>query len=33
MRKLKIWNHDKTSFLDLNSNKYLVDEISGFGTG
>lgn len=33
MRKLKLYNFDKTSSLDLNDKKYLVDEITGFGTG
>ena len=33
MRKLKLFNYNKSAFLDLNSNKYLVDEMSGLGTG
>lgn len=33
MRKLKLYNYDMTSSLDLNSNKYLVDDMTGFGTG
>ncbi len=32
MRKLKLYNFDRSSSLDLNSNKYLVTDMTGFGT-
>lgn len=31
MRKFKLYNHDRTSFIDLNSKKHLVDEVTGLG--
>lgn len=32
MRKLKLYNSNKTSYIDFNNNKYLVTDISGLGT-
>lgn len=32
MRKLKLWNSDKTLSKNLNSNNYLVSDISGLGS-
>ena len=29
MRKFKLYNHDRTSSIDLNSKKHLVDEVTG----
>lgn len=32
MRKLKLYNYNKTSYIDFDNNKYLVTDISGLGT-
>jgi len=32
MRKLKLYNYNKSSFIDFNDKKYLVTDISGLGT-
>lgn len=32
MRKLKLWNKNKTQSIDLNSNNALVSDVSGLGT-